>query len=281
MLAEMRIVSYQSPTGVRAGLTRDQGVVDIWSSLDPDEAIPTVRRLLESGRFEDAGGVDGDPVVDPKLAAPVPDPQKIICVGLNYHAHAAETGRPAPESPAIFGKYANALAGNGATIDLPLASEMVDYEAEVAFVIGKTASHVPLYDALDHIAGFMLLNDLSARDLQFATPQWMAGKIFDQSAPCGPALVTLDEAGDVDAIEIEMRLNGETMQQGSTSDLIFSIPELVSHISTLTTLRPGDIVSTGTPSGVGAARSPQVFVKPGDEMVIESPTLGRLVTHVA
>ena len=159
---------------------------------------------------------------------------------------------------------------------LPAASRKVDYEAEVAFIVGSRAKEVDEADALDHVAGYTLLNDLSARDLQFATPQWMSGKVFDGSAPCGPALVTPDEAGAPDAIEITLTLNGEQMQGASTDDLIFSIPQLLSHLSGLMTLEPGDIVSTGTPAGVGSGRDPRVWLKPGDEVVIESPTLGRL-----
>jgi acylpyruvate hydrolase len=154
----------------------------------------------------------------------------------------------------------------------------VDYEAEVAFVIGRRCRDVTEAEALDQVAGYMLLNDLSARDLQFATPQWMPGKVFDGSAPCGPALVTPDEAGPHDGIEIALTLNGETMQSASTEDLIFSVPALVTHLSRLMTLEPGDIVSTGTPSGVGSAREPRVWLGDGDEVVVSSPTLGRLAT---
>ena len=164
---------------------------------------------------------------------------------------------------------------------LPSTSQKVDYEAEVAFVIGDRCKDVSEDQAMDHVAGYMLLNDLSARDLQFSTPQWMPGKVFDGSAPCGPALVTPDEAGPHDAIEIELRLNGEVMQSASTADLIHSVPALVSHLSGLMTLDPGDIVATGTPSGVGGAREPRVWLKPGDEVVVSSPQLGELKTVLA
>jgi acylpyruvate hydrolase len=182
------------------------------------------------------------------------------------------------DTPTIFGKYRNALAAPDSTVALPSYSSKVDYEAEVAFVVGRQAKDVAQADALDHIAGYMLLNDLSARDMQFATPQWMPGKVFDGSAPCGPWLVTPDEAGAPDAIEIRLTLNGEEMQKGSTSDLIASIPVLVAYLSKLMTLEPGDIVSTGTPAGVGSVRDPKVWLGAGDEVVVESPTLGRLVT---
>ena len=148
-------------------------------------------------------------------------------------------------------------------------------------MIGSRARDVEPAAALDHVAGYMLLNDLSARDLQFATPQWMPGKVFDGAAPCGPAIVTPDEAGPPDGIEFRLELNGEVMQEASTADLIFGVSDLVSHLSRWMTLEPGDIVSTGTPSGVGSARNPRVWLKPGDEIVISSPTLGNLSTRIA
>jgi 2-keto-4-pentenoate hydratase/2-oxohepta-3-ene-1,7-dioic acid hydratase in catechol pathway len=166
-------------------------------------------------------------------------------------------------------------------VKLPAASEKVDYEAEVAFVLGRRCKDVDPDDALDSIAGYMLLNDLSARDLQFATPQWMPGKVFDGSAPCGPAIVTPDDAGAPDSIAFTLDLNGERMQDASTSDLVFSVAELVAQLSRWMTLEPGDIVSTGTPSGVGSVRDPRVWLKPGDEIVISSPTLGELRTLIA
>jgi acylpyruvate hydrolase len=156
----------------------------------------------------------------------------------------------------------------------------VDYEAEVAFVIGRRCKDVPESEALGVVAGYTLLNDLSARDYQFKTPQWMPGKVFDGAAPCGPALVTPDEAGDHDGIGISLTLNGEEMQSGSTADLIHSVPALVAHLSELMTLEPGDIVSTGTPEGVGSLRDPKVWLKAGDELVVSSPTLGRLETRL-
>jgi acylpyruvate hydrolase len=212
------------------------------------------------------------------LCPPVTDPGKIICIGLNYLSHAREQGAEPPETPTFFAKYRNALAAPDSHVKLPAYSSKVDYEAEVAFVIGHHAKDVPEAHATDHVAGYMLLNDLSARDMQFATPQWMPGKIFDGAAPCGPWLVTPDEAGAPEAIEIRLTLNREEMQNGSTADLVHSIPALVVYLSRLMTLEPGDIVSTGTPAGVGSLRKPRVWLKPGDEVVVESPTLGRLQT---
>jgi len=223
----------------------------------------------------------GDPVQPERLLPPVTDPQKIICIGLNYLSHAQEQGAEPPETPTIFAKYRNALVAPDSTVKLPAYSSKVDYEAEVAFVIGKQAKDVAEADALGYVAGYMLLNDLSARDMQFATPQWMPGKVFDGAAPCGPWLVTPDEAGAHDAIEIELRLNGEVMQSASTADLVHSVPALIAYLSKLMTLEPGDVVSTGTPAGVGSLRDPRVWLKPGDQVAIESPTLGRLLTTLA
>ena len=276
----MRLVTYRSGRGDRAGVVRDDAVVDAWDALGGGRA--SVRELLAADRVNELMDVDGKRIAltDVELRPPVPDPDKIVCIGLNYSEHAAEAGMEPPESPAIFGKYRNALAAPGATVPLPAASRKVDFEAEVAFVIGRRAKEVPEAHALDHVAGYMLLNDLSARDLQFATPQWMAGKVFDGSAPCGPALVTPDEAGPADAIEFALDLNGERMQASDTGGLIFSVAALVAHLSRLMTLEPGDIVATGTPSGVGSTRDPRVWLEPGDEIVISSPQLGELRTLI-
>jgi 2-keto-4-pentenoate hydratase/2-oxohepta-3-ene-1,7-dioic acid hydratase in catechol pathway len=279
----VQIISYRSERGVRAGVVRDGHVLDAWDMLEPGGPHVSVRELLRRdlvGQLRAEVHGHGVPLAGVMLAPPVPDPQKIVCIGLNYRAHAAEAGIDPPARPTFFAKFTNALAAPGADVRLPRASEKVDYEAEVAFVVGRRAKEVSEAEALDHVAGYMLLNDLSARDLQFATPQWMPGKVFDGSAPTGPALVTPDEAGPHDAIAIELTLNGEAMQSARTDDLIFSVPELLSHLSHLMTLEPGDIVSTGTPSGVGSARQPRVWLKDGDQVVISSPTLGRLETMI-
>jgi 2-keto-4-pentenoate hydratase/2-oxohepta-3-ene-1,7-dioic acid hydratase in catechol pathway len=215
-----------------------------------------------------------------KLLVPIPDPDKIICIGLNYRKHAAEVGvEELPEMPTIFAKYPNALVPDGATVRVPTAK--TDFEAEVSFVVERRAKDVAEADALGYVAGYTLLNDLSARDLQGATPQWMAGKVFDGAAPCGPYLVTPDEVGPPDRIGIRLTLNGTEMQSSSTEDLIFSVPQLVAQLSALMTLEPGDVVSTGTPEGVGMGRNPRVWLGDGDEVVVESPALGRLTTHIS
>jgi 2-keto-4-pentenoate hydratase/2-oxohepta-3-ene-1,7-dioic acid hydratase in catechol pathway len=277
----MRIVTYRSDRGARAGLLRDGAVVDIWSALGGRGA--SVRDLLESGRLAEVAEI-GEARVHRlqavELLPPVPDPQKIICIGLNYRGHAAEAGIEPPEAPTFFAKFANALAPPGATVRLPEASDKVDFEAEVALVIGRRCSNVAEPDASGCIAGYMLFNDLSARDLQFATPQWMPGKVFDGSAPCGPALVLSEEALVDGSVSFGLTLNGKAMQSGSSDEMIFGFGELVSRLSALMTLEPGDIVSTGTPAGVGSTRNPRVWLSPGDELAISSPTLGLLETRI-
>ncbi len=277
----MRVVTYESDRGPRAGLLRGASVLDAWDSIGGDGS--SVRELLGSGRLAelDYAGGPTTPLTAVQLHPPVPDPEKIVCIGLNYAEHAAEARAEPPASPTFFAKFANALRPDGASVELPAASSKVDYEAEVALVVGRRAQAISEAEAIDHLAGYTLLNDLSARDLQFATPQWMPGKVFDGAAPCGPAIVTPDEAGPADAIEIALELNGERMQEDSTAGLIFSIPELVAHLSSLMTLEPGDIVATGTPAGVGGAREPSLWLKPGDELVVSSPQLGELRTAIA
>ena len=266
-------MTYDTGSGPRTGVLRDGGIVDI--------ANGGLGTLLRAGAAaEDPGGEPTVSLEEARLLPPVPDPEKMIFIGLNYGPHAAEAGLEPPATPTFFTKFRNALVSAGTDVALPAYSQKVDYEAEVAFVIGRRCKDLAEEGALDAIAGYTLVNDLSARDYQFMTPQWGPGKVFDGSAPCGPALVTPDEAGEHDGIEISLTLNGEEMQRDTTASLIHSIPALVAFLSKLMTLEPGDLVSTGTPAGVGSTREPKVWLKPGDECVIESPTLGRLETRL-
>jgi acylpyruvate hydrolase len=215
-----------------------------------------------------------------KIAAPIARPGKIICLGLNYADHAAETGQPRPTIPILFTKYANAIVGPGDPIVLPEASSEVDYECEFAVVIGRAARRVALESALDYVAGYTMLNDVSARDLQRETSQWFRGKSPDTFAPTGPYLVTKDEVPDPAALDVRLWLNGDLMQSSNTRHLIFDVPFLVHHLSKTITLEPGDIISTGTPSGVGFARKPPVLLKSGDRVRLEIGNLGALENPV-
>jgi len=215
------------------------------------------------------------------LKSPILNPQKVIGIGLNYRDHAEEAKIPIPKSPLIFGMYANAIIGPNEAIVIPPATNQVDYEAELAVVIGSRARRVSVEEALDYVAGYSIMHDVSARDIQFGDKQWTRGKSIDTFAPMGPCLVTCSELGDGSGLAIELRLNGERLQKSNTSNLIFNTPALVSHISQTMTLEPGDVISTGTPSGVGFVRNPPVFLKPGDVVEIEIEGIGVLRNPVA
>jgi 2-keto-4-pentenoate hydratase/2-oxohepta-3-ene-1,7-dioic acid hydratase in catechol pathway len=271
----VKAIRFAQPDGeARIGVLEGETIRDAGPS-GPAGFVPTGEAWAA---LRDASGPELA-LADVRVLPPVV-PGKIAAIGLNYRSHAEETKQEIPAVPTVFGKFRNALAAPGAAVELPGASEKVDYEAEVCVVIGARLKNASAGDALAGIAGYTLMNDLSARDLQLATTQWMSGKTFDGAAPCGPALVTKDEV-DHDAIEFSLTLNGEEMQSSATSDLIFAAPELVAHLSTLMTLAPGDLVSTGTPSGVGIARRPSVWLRPGDVIEISSPQLGLLRTRVS
>ncbi|NLY88601.1 MAG: fumarylacetoacetate hydrolase family protein [Firmicutes bacterium] len=221
------------------------------------------------------------PLQELQVLAPVLNPAKIICIGLNYLDHALESGAAVPEEPVIFTKFATAIVGPGAPIVLPPITKEVDYEAELAVIIGKKGKNVPEEEAMQYVAGYTVFNDVSARDLQFRDGQWTKGKTLDTFAPMGPYLVTADEVGDPHRLAIKLWLNDRLMQDSSTEKLIFKIPVLISFLSQLFTLEPGDIIATGTPPGVGFARKPPVFLKPGDTVRITIEKVGTLVNPVA
>jgi 2-keto-4-pentenoate hydratase/2-oxohepta-3-ene-1,7-dioic acid hydratase in catechol pathway len=217
---------------------------------------------------------------DVRLEAPVPRPSKIICIGLNYVDHATESGAEIPKSPLIFSKFATCVNASEDPILLPIGSEQVDFEAELAVVIGRRAKNIKLEDAMDCVFGYTNFNDVSARDMQFSDGQWQRGKSCDTFAPFGEFVATKDEISDPHNLKIQFRLNGETMQDSNTDQLIFKIPELVEYISRSVTLEPGDIIATGTPPGVGFARKPPVYLKDGDVCEVEIEGLGILVNPV-
>jgi 2-keto-4-pentenoate hydratase/2-oxohepta-3-ene-1,7-dioic acid hydratase in catechol pathway len=216
------------------------------------------------------------PLSSVKLLAPIPRPRRILCVGLNYRDHAAETNAALPDVPTIFAKFATAVIGPGDNIVLPQSSKMPDYEAEFAFVIGQGGRHIPASNWREHVFGYTMLNDVSARDYQKATTQWTMGKNFDTFAPMGPWIVSADEIADPHTLDISLTLNGEVMQNSNTRNLIFPLPELIAFLSSVFTLEPGDVVSTGTPSGVGFARKPPRYLQPGDDVVVRVQGLGEL-----
>lgn len=273
----MRLATYELDGAVECGVVLGDRVVAL-----PGE---TVKGILERGpeRWpEVAAQASGEGIAldDVRLLAPIPDPDKILCIGLNYRDHAQETGMAPPPVPIVFAKFRNSLAGATDPIVLPQASEAVDYEAELAVVIGRRCRGVQATDALDYVAGAMAFNDVSARDLQMQTNQWTMGKAIDTFAPCGPTLVFMDEIGDLQDLRVEARVNGETVQSGTTASMIFTVAEIVAFISSVMTLEPGDIIATGTPAGVGLARDPQLFIKADDVVEIEIETIGLLANPV-
>ena len=286
----MRLATLQTASGVRVvgvdGSDEAPSFVDL-NTVDPNlpGSLKEVLALSDGiARCQTAfqQGRDSGRTVTGKLLAPIPDPEKVICIGLNYRDHALETNSPIPSEPVCFGKYANAVIGPADQIRLPHAAHSVDYEAELVAVIGRTCTCVTREQAFNYVAGYCNGQDVSARDWQKGRPggQWLLGKGPDTFAPIGPWIVTSDSVPDPHALSIQLRLNGETMQTGNTSDFIFGIDEVIAHVSQLITLRPGDLIFTGTPPGVGMGRTPQVWLKPGDTVEIEIDGLGVLSNTV-
>ena len=280
----MKLATVQTPSGARAVVPCEDGFVDLHAT---EQKIPaSVREILEIGpaclelaqelsQRSDAVKLDAQSV---KLMAPVVNPRKIVCLGLNYKDHAAESGSPIPRDPVLFSKYPTALVGHEGNIELPAISEEVDFEAELVIVIGKKGRHIPVEEAYSYVAGYANGHDVSARDWQLKKDgkQWMAGKTFDTFAPVGPYLVTSDDVPDPHNLRIQLRLNGETMQDSNTGQMIFKVDAILAHLSKIFTLEPGDLIYTGTPPGVGVARKPPIFLKAGDETEVEIEHLGVL-----
>jgi 2-keto-4-pentenoate hydratase/2-oxohepta-3-ene-1,7-dioic acid hydratase in catechol pathway len=280
----------------RAGIAVPGAVVDAvaaaeHAALDSDQ-LSSTRHLLGLERpvldglhqaaadlaGEGGAGVYGADAI--RLGPPVPDPEKILCLGLNYQDHADEAQMATPVAPVLFAKFPNCLIGDGAAIVLPAASTEIDYEGELAVVIGSLCKGVDAAAALDCVAGYMPFNDVSARDIQLRTPQWTAGKAIDTFGPCGPHLVLGDEVPDPQSLDLVTRLNGQTLQRANTSQMIFPVAEVVSFISQLITLQPGDIICTGTPAGVGFKRNPPIYLKDRDVVEVEIERLGCLKNAV-
>lgn len=264
----MRLLSFDGPTGPAFGRLEDDLVVpmgpDLVSYLSGAPTVEAPAMPLEAVR----------------LRAPIPRPGKVVCIGLNYRDHARESGQPLPEEPVLFAKFANSVVGSGEAILIPAATEKVDYEAELCVVIGRRTSHVTVDEALTYVAGYTCANDVSARDLQFRSGQWTRGKTVDTFLPSGPWLVTSDEVGDPQSLDMRCLVNGRVMQESNTGQMVFGVAQLVSFISQTMTLEPGDLIATGTPSGVGYARTPPVYLQPGDTVTVEIDRIGVLTNPV-
>jgi 2-keto-4-pentenoate hydratase/2-oxohepta-3-ene-1,7-dioic acid hydratase in catechol pathway len=282
----MRLVTYQSASGPRVAGIRDGQYVDL-AQTDPTlpstlkellaagpTALERARQAIATGQAFSAEGI--------QLLAPIPNPEKVICIGLNYADHAAESGAAIPNEPVVFNKFPTAVSAPGAPIVLPKVTEKVDYEAELVVVIGVGGRHIPVEQAYSHVAGYTCGHDVSARDWQLQKPggQWLLGKTFDTFAPFGPALVMSDEVSDPGNLNIALRIDGVTLQNSNTRQLIFSIDQLISYVSGVCTLKPGDVIFTGTPPGVGAARKPPIFLRPGNRVEVEIEGLGVLENPV-
>lgn len=280
----MRLVSYTYGGRPSWGAVRDDVVRDMPSSGHPATLLEFIQAgpgaWAEARAHVDGGGGDLLELSRVELAAPIPRPAKnVFCLGANYPAHAAEAGHPPPEAPIYFTKPPTAVTGHGASIpsDADLTRQL-DYEGELGVVIGVGGRNIPASEALSHVFGYTIINDVSAREVQHGRPerQWFLGKSFDGFCPMGPALVTADDLPDPQSLDLEVRVNGEVRQSASTSTMTFSVARIIEDLSRYLTLEPGDIISTGTPSGVGAAMSPPRFLSPGDVVEVEVSGIGTL-----
>jgi 2-keto-4-pentenoate hydratase/2-oxohepta-3-ene-1,7-dioic acid hydratase in catechol pathway len=277
----MRLVTFEAGGQARPGIISQNDTVIDLSQI----GFAGMLEFIQSGR---EGRVQAQnyayeapanaiyPLHSVKLLAPIPRPPKLICVGLNYRDHAAETGAHIPSVPTIFSKFSTAVIGPGDKIVLPKVSKSPDYEAEFAFVIGRGGRRIAAANWTDHVFGYTIMNDVSARDYQRATTQWLMGKTFDTFAPMGPWIVTADEIADPHDLDIQLEINGETLQESNTREMIFKVPDLITFLSSVFTLEPGDVVATGTPAGVGFVRKPPRYLHPGEEVVIRIAGIGEL-----
>jgi 2,4-diketo-3-deoxy-L-fuconate hydrolase len=274
----MKLVRFGNPSEEKPGVLLDNGeIIDVYtftddfhSSFFEENGLENLEGWLEQNK-------DAMPRVGPseRLGAPIPPPGKILCIGLNYSDHAKESGAEVPKEPLIFSKAVTAYNGPYDNVEIPRDSTQTDWEVEIAFVIKKRAKYVPVEESRSYIAGYTILNDVSEREFQKDhCGQWVKGKSHDTFAPIGPYLVTPDEIDDVQNLDMKLSVNDEIMQQGNTKNMIFCIDFLTSYISRFMTLMPGDIISTGTPPGVGMGRNPQVFLKPGDIIELSIDKLG-------
>lgn len=282
----MRLIRFGSPGAEKPGLLLSDGTrVDASAAADDydesffaGEGLACLRAWIEAGKAAEAPRVDAGE----RLAPPVARPGKIVCIGLNYHKHARESNMPAPEEPVLFMKATSSLSGPFDPVVLPRGSKKTDWEIELAVIMGRRAKYVGEGEALDYVAGYSIMNDVSERAYQIERGgQWVKGKSCDTFSPLGPALVTPDEIPDVQDLDMRLTLNGEEMQRSSTGDMIFPVSFLVSYVSRFMTLLPGDILSTGTPEGVGLGMKPAKYLRVGYEMELEIAGLGTMRQDVA
>ena len=279
----MRLASFRTAQGASYGAVTSQGIVDLGRRLG--NRYSDLRALLERNGLEEARKAAGSPAdykeSEVSWLPLIPNPGKIVCVGLNYEEHRQETGRDKTEQPALFLRLAESQVGHKQPILRPRESKNLDYEAEIALVIGRAGRRISQKDSWNHIAGYSCYNDGSVRDWQRHTIQWTAGKNFASTGGFGPWMVTADEIPAGALLTLSCRLNGERMQHATTEQMIFKIPKIIEYVSAWTTLLPGDVLVTGTPGGVGARRTPPVWMKPGDKVEIEIDKVGILENSIA
>jgi 2-keto-4-pentenoate hydratase/2-oxohepta-3-ene-1,7-dioic acid hydratase in catechol pathway len=281
----MRLAHFRHGTTSRLGVVVDDQVNDL-AAAAPD--LPTAplaflaagTGALDAARDATASSPAWLPLADVRLLAPVPRPGKLLAVALNYRDHLEETGMEPPSFPTFFTKQSTCVVGPGDDVEVPRVSDLVDYEGELAVVIGTRCRHVPAADALSVVAGYTIVNDVTVRDWQMRTPTMMIGKSFDTHGPMGPWIVTTDEIADPQALGLRTLVNGEVLQDGNTKDMLFDIATQIETLSTAMTLEPGDVISTGTPAGVGIARKPPILLRPGDVVRIEIEGIGALENPV-
>lgn len=285
----MKLVSYDVEGSWRPGIAIGTTVFDVAALLGDQDAVSSTRELLEKSgaalpqlaqQLTKAAAQSPEAAVGDlgslRLGPPVTDPLKVLCIGLNYNDHVTETGRALPTHPDIFPKFASTLIGPHDDINCTQITQNLDFEGEMAVVIGRRCRHVSEADALKYVAGLTVLNDITARDLQYRGTQWLAGKSVDGSTPVGPTLVTLDETGDPQTLDIETRVNGQQVQSSNTNLMIFPVAKLIAYISFFLELSPGDIITTGTPKGIGAKRQPPLWLKAGDVVEVKLQGVGVL-----
>jgi acylpyruvate hydrolase len=288
----LRLVSYRSNRSApawRAGVASQEALIDLagYAATHQGEGYRSVRAFLAANSDEQEQALAwaarqleaGERVLSldrVELGPPVPDPEKIVCLGLNYPEHAAEAALDIPPVPTLFAKFRNSLVGPTSPVIVPAASHFIDYEGELVVVIGKRCQRVTEQDALAYVAGYTICNDVSARDLQIQTSQWTAGKAIDTFAPMGPGIVLAADIPDPQALTLTTRVNGEVVQRESTSQMIFSVAATIAFLSSFMTLEPGDLIATGTPSGIGARRQPPLFLHAGDIVEVEIEPIGKI-----